>query len=115
MVSGANILGSRGGPPDTGNNTLASGTTVLQAEVPNTAEGVPGWLMQQDLVQCFSPVMTVRSDTFVVRCYGEADNQVTGATEGRAWCEAVVQRVPDYVDQTDPVLTSGNAYGTRFG
>ena len=112
MASGANIVGSRGSPPTTGSNTLASGTTILQAEVPNTAEGAPGWLMQQDLVQCFSPVMTVRSDTFVVRCYGEADNQVTGNTEGRAWCEAVVQRVPDYVDQTDTALTSGNAYTT---
>jgi hypothetical protein len=82
----------------------------------STAEGAPGWLMQQDLVQCFSPVMTVRSDTFVVRCYGEADNKVSGSTEGRAWCEAVVQRVPDYLDQSDPALTSStNAYASVTG
>jgi hypothetical protein len=64
--------------------------------------------MQQDIVQCFAPVLTVRSDTFVVRCYGEADNQKSGTTEGRAWCEAVVQRVPDYFDQmNDPAVAAG--------
>ena len=87
-----------------GNNPPA----VIASQLPSpgtTAVGVPGWLMQQDLVQCFSPVMTVRSDTFLVRCYGEADNVHSGATAGRAWGEAVVQRLPDFVDQTDPALS----------
>jgi hypothetical protein len=44
------------------------------------------------------PVLTVRSDTFLVRAYGDAVNPATGAVESRAWCEAMVQRVPDYVD-----------------
>jgi hypothetical protein len=79
----------------------------------NTLIGIPGWLMQQDVVQCFSPVMTVRSDTFVVRCYGEADNQRTGATEGRAWCEAVIQRYPDYIDQTDTALSTALSPATN--
>ena len=78
--------------------------------VTNTATGIPGYLMQQDLVQAFAPVMSVRSDTFVIRVYGEADRKTTASlknpiAEGRAWGEAVVQRVPDYVDQTDPALT----------
>jgi hypothetical protein len=40
--------------------------------------------------------------------------------ESRAWCEAVVQRVPDYVDPADPPeavagLTETNAtFGRRF-
>jgi hypothetical protein len=62
--------------------------------------------MQQDLVQAFAPVMTVRSDTFVIRCYGETDNPKTLVTEGQAWGEAVVQRVPDFVDQNDTTLTN---------
>ena len=93
-----------------GNNPPA----VIASQLPSpgtTAVGVPGWLMQQDLVQCFSPVMTVRSDTFVVRCYGEADNVHNGATAGRAWGEAVVQRLPDFVDQTDPVLAASPNLG----
>jgi hypothetical protein len=116
-IRGTRAIDNNGCPSTASDLTTVSGsaTSVLGAELRNTAEGAPGWLMQQDLVQCFSPVMTVRSDTFVVRCYGEADNQVTGATEGRAWCEAVVQRVPDYLDQTDTALTGANAYGTNLG
>jgi hypothetical protein len=76
----------------------------------NSAVGIPGYLMQQDLVQAFAPVMSVRSDTFLIRVYGEADRKTTSSVknpiaEGRAWGEAVVQRVPDYVEQTDPALT----------
>jgi len=74
----------------------------------NTAYGIPGWLMQQDIVQCFSPVMTARSDTFVIRCYGEYDNPKTGANEGQTWGEAVVQRIPDFVDQSDPNLSAAS-------
>jgi hypothetical protein len=84
-----------------------TGTTYAPA---NSATGIPGYLMQQDLVQAFAPALTARSDTFLVRCYGEADNQATGATEGRAWCEAVIQRFPDFVDQSDPAITGTNAY-----
>lgn len=53
-----------------------------------------------DIAAALAPVMTTRSDTFLVRSYGDARNPATGAVEGRAWCEAVVQRVPDV---TDPV------------
>jgi hypothetical protein len=65
----------------------------------DSALGMPGYLMQQDLVQAFSPVMTVRSDTFVIRVYGEVKN-FSGAVEGRAWGEAVVQRYPQLVDNS---------------
>ena len=90
-------------------NTLSQSIYPLPALntiVSNTAVGTPAYLMQQDIVQDFAPVMTVRSDTFVIRCYGEADNPSNGAVEGRAWGEAVVQRLPDFVDQTDPALTT---------
>ena len=69
----------------------------------NTTYGMPGYLMQQDIVQAFSPAMTVRSDTFLIRTYGECVNPVTGEIQAKAWAEAVVQRVPDFVDSTsDP-------------
>ena len=75
----------------------------------NTATGIPGYLMQQDLVQAFSPVMTARSDTFVIRTYGESSNPVTNQVEARAYAEAVVQRVPDYLDPSDPALSATQA------
>ncbi|HSH93473.1 MAG TPA: hypothetical protein VK968_04960, partial [Roseimicrobium sp.] len=30
--------------------------------------------------------------------YGDVRNPATGVTDGRAWCEAVVQRLPEYID-----------------
>jgi hypothetical protein len=72
----------------------------------NTAVGIPGYLMQQDLVQGFSPVMAARSDTFVIRTRGDAINPVTGQSEGSAWLEAVVQRTSSFMDQTDSSLAS---------
>jgi hypothetical protein len=59
--------------------------------------GFPGQLLQGDVLQALSPYMTVRSDTFTIRAYGEARNPVTGAITAAAWCEAVVERHPDPV------------------
>jgi hypothetical protein len=39
--------------------------------------------------------MSVRDETFTVRSLGEV---VTAEGTARAWCEAVYQRVPEYVD-----------------
>ncbi len=94
----------------------------------NTATGIPGYLMQQDLVQAFSPVMAARSDTFVIRTYGQAINPTSLKVEATAYAEAVVQRVPDYIEADSatsalgaatPVasLTTGSineAFGRRF-
>ena len=81
----------------------------------------PGWLTQADVLGQIGPLLTVRSDTFLVRAYGDATNPATGAVEGRAWCEAVVQRVPDYVDTVDAAEGAADAlsdtnrtYGRRF-
>ncbi|MFZ9745371.1 MAG: hypothetical protein ACO3G4_01925 [Opitutaceae bacterium] len=56
------------------------------------------WLTQGDVMTALAPVLFARSDTFTIRAYGEAVNPATNATEGRAWCEAIVQRVPEYFD-----------------
>ena len=95
-----------------------------QGNTLNSTVGMPGYLMQQDIVQAFSPAMTVRSDTFVIRTYGEGVNPATGQTQGKAWAEAVVQRVPDFVDPADTALaalgaatdlTLLNSNNTNFG
>ncbi len=78
-------------------------------------------LTQADLVQAWAPLLTVRSDTFTIRAYGETVNPVTGGTEARAWCEAVVQRIPEYVDPTEnnpwdpPAALGANTLNGRFG
>ncbi|MEO8614093.1 MAG: hypothetical protein ABI600_03050, partial [Luteolibacter sp.] len=62
----------------------------------NTGVGIPGYLTQADVLQSLAPVITARSDTFKIRSYGEALD-AAGKVMASAWCEAIVQRVPDYV------------------
>jgi len=63
---------------------------------------MPGWLTQADVLSPLAPILTARSDTFVIRTYGEAPT-VNYAGNGprqesaKAWCEVTVQRIPDYV------------------
>jgi hypothetical protein len=59
--------------------------------------GFPGQLLQGDVLQALGPYMTVRSDNFTIRAYGEARNPATGKITAAAWCEAVVERRPDPV------------------
>jgi hypothetical protein len=80
----------------------------------------PKFLTQADLLSLLGPALTVRGDTFVIRTYGETRNAVTGNVEGRAWCEAVVQRQPDYINasadaaETSPASLT-NAENRTFG
>jgi hypothetical protein len=75
----------------------------------NRSVGMPGWLTQADVLQSLGPVLSARSDTFVIRAYGESWDVINSTdaapvVKSRAWCEAVVQRYPDYVDQADPAI-----------
>ncbi len=80
----------------------------------NTADGSPGILTQADLLTAIAPTLRARGDTFVIRAYGEA-----GTSNGRkvkVWCEAVAQRVPDYLDPGDePWLAPTRPANQRFG
>jgi hypothetical protein len=79
---------------------------------PTTRRGMSQHLDQRAILSVIGSSSTVRSDTFRVRAYG--------ATPGgaQAWCEAIVQRVPDFVDPSDPPaapLEVVNDVNKRFG
>ncbi|WPJ96119.1 hypothetical protein SH580_00200 [Coraliomargarita algicola] len=61
----------------------------------------PGFLSQMDILSALAPLLTVRSDTFTIRTYGDSVNPVTGDVI-RSWCEAVVQRTAEAIDSTRP-------------
>jgi hypothetical protein len=65
--------------------------------MPTGLSGFPGYLLQADILSSLGSTLAARSDTFIVRTYGDSVNSATGDVTGRAWCEAVVQRMPDYV------------------
>ncbi len=87
-------------------------------------KNAPGYITQADLLTAIGPFLSVRSDTFVIRAYGDVTNPLTGDTvQAKAWCEALVQRVPEYVDPvnppwmspSDPLLAEvNNRMGRRF-
>jgi hypothetical protein len=101
----------------------ASGISGVEAEaeVGWRTEGLPGWLTQADLLARLGSVMTVRSDTFRIRGYGEFENPVGGELVS-ARCEAIVQRIPDFVDPVDSAetevgalsSTTNQVFGRRF-
>jgi len=96
-------------PNDAKNNIIA-----------DTGVGIPGYLTQADVLQSLAPVITCRSDTFTIRGYGEAKD-AAGKVIARSWCEAVVQRLPDFIDPVDSPDTAiaslspvNQTFGRRF-
>ncbi len=62
--------------------------------------GAPSLVKQGDILTPIAPVLSARSDSFIIRAYGESlDN--SGQVVAKAWCEAVVERTRDYVDPAD--------------
>ena len=71
-------------------------------------------ITQADLLGILAPFLQTRSDTFLVRAYGESVNPATGLTGARAWCEARVQRLPAPFDPEDNAAQPVGAFGRRF-
>lgn len=95
------------------NEAFRSSTRLLDGEpsLPNSVEfsealqgpaayGSTPYVDQADILRHFAAQMAPRGDTFVIRAYGDSLD-ASGNVEARAWCEAVVQRFPDYVDPAD--------------
>lgn len=97
--SGLNDAAASGGTTGSASPGGAS-MAFPKASSLNTAAGNPGWLMQADILDPLGPSIVARGDTFRIRGYGESLG-ADGKVLARAWCESVVQRVPDYIDRSE--------------
>lgn len=85
--------------------------------VPNklksTQAGLPGYVTQADLLSTIGSFISARSDTFKIRAYGETTDK-NGKVTARAWCEAVVQRTPEWMQVTNVSPTIANSNYARL-
>ena len=77
--------------------------------------GMPGHLLQGDILQALAPVLTTRSDTFVVRAYGDSRNPTTNQIQSQAYCEAIVQRIADPIEGDPTSSADRNDPPGEFG
>jgi hypothetical protein len=89
------------------NNKLEFRHDYPKRATPSKVWGAPGYLTQGDILEPLAPAMTVRGDTFTIRCYGESlEGSKIKAT---AYIEAVVVRTPNYLDAA-PLNSTPNQY-----
>jgi hypothetical protein len=86
----------------------ADGKSTETPSALQRSTGIPGWLTQADVLQKIGPILTPRSDTFVIRACGEALD-TNGNVTVRAWCEATVLRLPEYLDPQESAETNPSA------
>lgn len=72
----------------------------------HSLRAAPTSLMQSDILEAVGSSLSTRSDTFVIRCYGEATDPLDQTrTLAGCWIEAVVQRIPEFCDPSQPPET----------
>ncbi|MDR1891362.1 MAG: hypothetical protein LBQ23_04310 [Puniceicoccales bacterium] len=69
-------------------------------------ENLPNVVNQADILQTTSHFLCTRGDTFLVRAVGNHVD-ATGKVIERAYCEAIVQRFPEYVNGNENVPSDG--------
>ncbi len=90
-------------------------TRLTQTLKPDSsAWGALGFVTQADLLQSLGPVLTARSDTFVVRSYGSSLDK-DGKVLAEAWCEAVVQRTPVPLSPDNSGINPDTSLPVDFG
>ncbi|MEO5713736.1 MAG: hypothetical protein ABIT37_09640 [Luteolibacter sp.] len=76
------------------------GFAFPEAEDGASAYGIPGVVKQADILNPIAPYLSARSDTFLIRAYGDSLD-ANGKVVARAWCEAEIQRDATFVDPSD--------------
>lgn len=84
-------------------------------------KNAPAFVSQADILQLIAPFISARSDTFIIRSYGNSRNETTIYSE--QYCEAVIQRTTEpltFRNSSDALTTEQdylnppNEFGRRF-
>jgi len=88
-------------------NAMASDPRVSPYTNRNhSLRAAPTSLTQADILAAVGSSLATRSDTFVIRCFGDAADPLDPAkTVASCWIEAIVQRVPEFCDASQPPET----------
>lgn len=91
---------SEGSLNDGGNGIFPNPENILLADGSNGSGSMsaPTYLMQADVLQAIGSFISVRSDTFRIRSYGQSLESINGEVLSKVWYEAIVQRVPEPVN-----------------
>ena len=81
------------------------------AATTQAAIGASGMLLQSDILNAAGSSLSARSDTFVIRAYGESVDALGRPTVG-AWVELTVQRYPEMIspDDNEPNARPASSY-----
>ena len=93
------------------------GFAFPEAEEGPAAYGIPGVVKQADILTPIAPYLSARSDTFLIRAYGDSVD-ASGNVLARAWCEAEIQRDGAFVDASEvpeKAIASVNSINKTFG
>ena len=97
------------------------GLAFPEAEEGAAAYGIPSYVKQADILTPIAPLLSARSDTFVIRGYGEKTNAAGTLVIAKACCEAVVQRGANFIDPSEDMTISpdllnvtNKTFGRRF-
>lgn len=107
--------------PEMVEDRLAQTSPINDFSVPPPPVGAypnnrhPSALKQGDVAAQLTPFLSHRSDTFVIRAYGESLAPVTGEVAGRAIIEARVQRLPEKVMPVNANDINSEATADRLG
>ena len=88
ILEGSLNNGDNGSFPNPENILLAEGSEG------SGSMSAPTYLMQADVLQAIGSFISIRSDTFRIRSYGQSIDPINGEILAKVWYEAIVQRVP---------------------
>lgn len=88
---------------------------VLQSALDQTQTN----LTQAEVLESIGHKLTTRSDSFIIHAHGQTTHPFSSKTKAQASCQALVQRLPEYLDATEnsPEDTQDNLspLNQRFG